>query len=547
MGNEKGKWLQFEDGLLQDRSLENKLVSINQNSYKQFHEKCVNQKLAKERRTILIFLGTISGKRKKDKHANTDVHSTEKLLIESIMDARTLSKDGKNEFFTAAVVKCEDSDIQDAAYIKGKETEEKENCTQIDLAKKVLDKGSRIIDNRKKSLWEKYVFIDKDIRKSAKECTKDFVSIVCGILVQYWPFVISVLYFGTLYLQEKIIKPFGYVWIIFGVLYGVIYKYGKKALERAREEVRNEIRYYRSLDYPVIFYNGTGKTKKWMKNYIQKYIEGEEGENKKSVFYIGAVDFKMQGKNIHKFIVPEGCPEWGLICLCKLVRDLADNPWGEIRSGIAIMDSEKGEFVFSPSLEADKEQNDSDSQLRIFKMPKDEKALMEEIKKKEIWHFAKNPSGEEPSSRLFPIGNSVYVIRRNISWNEFEGEVIKLQRVIVPHIDIFATPITYYFWLIQVDEKECALIERLNMMLSFPTWEEDLWFDIWESIIQLIKDFQNEKVNKLCETVYNHKKHEHWRNFADYKKYCENNLMEKEDKDMSVQENLISQKAKILR
>lgn len=545
MGNEKGKWIQFEDGLRQNEGLENKLVNINWNSYKQFREKCVNQKLAEERRVILIFFGTISGKRKKDKCVNTDVHSTEKLLIESIMDACTRSKDGKGEFFTAAVVKCEDSEIENAAYIDGKEIEEKKNNTQIDSAKKVLDKGGRIIDKREISLWEKYVLIDKDIRENAKNHTKNFLSIAFGILVQYWPLIIAALYFVTVYLQEKIIEPYGYMLIIGGVIYGVIYRYGKMALKRAREDVRNEIKYYRCLDYPVIFYNGTGKTKRWMKNYIQKYMEGEdEGKTKESVFYIGAADFKIEEEKIHNFIIPEGHPEWGLICLCKLVRDLADNPWGEIWSGTAIIDNIKDESVFSPSLEADKEQNDSDPQLRIFKMPKDEKALSEEIEKKKTWHFARDPDSEDPRSRLFPIGNSVYAIRKNISWSDFKGEVIKLQTKIIPGIDVFATPITYNFWLIQVDEKEYTLIERLNMILSFPTREEDLWFDIWNSIIQLVENLQNEKISRLCEKVLDDKMPKYLKSFEEYKKLLENSLKEKVDKDKNVQEELVKRKTK---
>lgn len=539
MGNEKGKWIKFEDGLLRSDVLENRLANINMNSYKQFREKCVDQKLAEERRAILIFLGTNLGKRKKGKHVDMGEHSTEKLLIESIMDSCTRGKEGKGEFFTAAVVRCEDRDIENAAYINRKEIEEKKNNPKINSAKEVLDKGGRIVDYRKISLWEKYVLVDKDIQETAKNHIKKFLLVVCGILVQYWLFIISVLNFVTIYLRERIVKLDEYVWMVAGIIYCVICRFIKFVMKKAGEKVRKEIRYYRSLDYPVIFYNGTGKAKRWIKNYIQKYIEGEEEEKTKEfVFYIGATDSKLEERKIHKFIIPKGHPEWGLICLCKLVRDLADNPWGEIWSGTAIVDKIKDKSVFSPPLEAYKEQNNSDPQLQIFKIPTDEKKLRDEIEKKKNWHFARDPSIEDPESRLFPIGNSVYAIQRNISWSDFEEEVIKLQRKIIPRINIFAIPINYEFWLIQVAGKEREFIER-------PTWDNDFWSNIWQSIIQLIEkieSFQNEKICEFYEIVWDEKMDKYLIGFADYKKTLENILGEKIDKDKSNQEELVKQK-----
>ncbi len=546
MENAKGKWIRFEDGLSQNALLDSKSVNINNDSYKQFHKKCVNQKLAEERRVILIFFGTILGKRKKDKHINMDVYSIEKLLIDSAMEACTLSKDGKGEFFTAAVVKCEDSDIQNAACINKKVIKKKEECAQIELAKKVLDKGNRIIDYRKISLWEKYIFIDKDIRETAKNRIQNIIMIVCGILVRYWPFIISALYYITEYLQKKILNQYKDELIIFGIIYYIIYQQCKRALKKAKEEIEKDIEYYRELDYPIIFYNGTGKTKRWMKNYIQKYMEREgKGKTKESVFYIGMVDFEIKEK-IHKFIIPKGHPEWGLICLCKLVRDLADNPWGKIWLGTSMINKIKDEFVFSPSLEANEEQHKSNSQLQIFKMPKDEKKLRDEIKKKKNWHYARDPSTKYSHNTLFPIGNSVYAIRENISWNDFIEKVIELLPQIIKNNDIYADSVDYEFWLIQVDKKECKLIESLNMISSYPTWKEDLWVNIWNSIIKLIKECQNEKISELSEIVYRGKKHKLWQDFAQLKKYFENNMMEKVDKNMSVQEKLTNQKTKTL-
>ena len=531
MGNEKGKWIQFEDGLLQSEVLENRLARINMSSYSKFREMCVNEKLAEKRRAILIFLGTNSGKRKKGKRIDIDEHSTEKLLIESIMDSCTRSKEGKGEFLTAAVVRCEDEDIKNAAYIGRKEIEEKKNNTRIDLAKEVLDKGSRIVDDRKISLGEKYVLIDKDIRETTKNYIKKCFLIVRGILVQYWLLIISALHFITVYMQEKIVKPHEFGLMLFSIIYCVICGFFKYVIEKAGEEVRKEIRYYRSLDYPVIFYNGTGKTKRWMRNYIQKYVEGEEEEKtKESVFFIGVDDSKSEAGKIYRFIIPKEHPEWGLICLCKLVRDLADNPWGEIWPRTTVIDKFKEKSVFSLSQEADKEQKNSNSHLRIFKMPKDEKELREEIEKKKNWHFARDPSSEDPESRVFPIGNSVYAIRRNMSWSDFEGEVIKLQRKIIPGINVFAVPIDY--------EKECELIER-------PLWDNDLWSDIWQSIIQLIErieSFQNVKINELYEIVRDEKKDKYLIGFVDYVETLENILKEKVDKSKSNQEELIKQK-----
>ena len=543
MGNEKGKWFQFEEGLLANETLENRLANINRNSYNEFRVKCIDQKLAEKRRAILFFWGTKSGKRKKDKQTNMD--DTEKLLIKSIMEACTRSEDGKGELLTVAVVRCEDPYVENAAYIDGKEIEQKKNNILVELEKKVLDNGGRIVEDRRISLCEKYVLIDKDIRDTSKNHIKSFLSIAFNILLKYWAIIIPAIDFAATYLREKAIKPYEYVLIIFCIIYHIIYKRGKKALEKAGERIRCEIGYYKSLGYPVIFYNGTGKIKNWMKNYILKYMEG--GNLKGPVFYIGAIDSKLAEKELYKFIIPKGHPEWGLICLCKLVRDLADNPWGENWLGIPIMDKIKDEFVDSSSIDLNKEQNNLDSRIQIFKMPKDIKKLREEIRKKKNWHFARDPSSKDPISRLFPIGNSVYAIRRDISREDFQNEVVELQNTILPGIDVFANPIICYFWLIQVAEKECELMERLNMILSFPIWEEDLWFNIWNSIMQIMENCQNEKINELCETVYNEKKHVYWLSFVDYKKYLENNLKEKVDKDKCDQEELVWQKTKILR
>lgn len=541
MGDGKGKWFQFEEGLQQSECLENKLANINENSYKQFHEEYVNQKLAKERRAILIFLGTNSDKRKKGKHIDMDKHSAEQLLIQSIMNSCTRSEVGKGELLTAAVVRCEDKDIVDAAYIKGKEIKEKKNISQIDSAKKFLDKGGRIVDNKGISLWGKYELIDKDIRETANSHPQKWLSIVFRVLIQNWVYIISVLYFFTRKWQEVVEGPCKYVLLIFGIIYFIVFENIKWAMKEAGEEVRKEIRYYRNLDYPVIFYNRAEKEKRWMKKYIQEYMRGEEEEEtKESVFYIGANNSKLEEEKIHKFIIPKGHPEWGLICLCKLMRELADNPWGEIWPDTAITDIVKSELVFNPSLEAYEEQNNSDPQLYIFKMPRDEKKLRDEIEKKENWHFARDPSSKDSKSRLFPIGNSVYAIRRNISWSDFRGEVIGLQRKIAPEIGTFATPISYQFWLIQVVENELEVIEKLNMISGMPIWDNDLWGDTWQNIIQLIENFQNVKINELCEIVWDEKKASYSMSFADFKKSLEN--IQKENVI-----TLISRKARILR
>lgn len=517
MSDGKGNWFRFEDGIQQSENLENELAYINKCSYEQFREKYVNQELAKERRAILFFWGSNSGKRKKGKHIDTDVNATEKLLIESIMDSCTRDKEGRGEFLTAAVIRCETSDINNVAHVHGKEIRKAENNPTKQSAKKFLDEGHRIVDDRKISFWEKYVLINKDIQIIANFLKKELLVSVGECLIHNWVFIIPLLYFFTEEWKENIEK-LNFFWIILGsVTYKIVCGYYKRAVDQAKEKVSNEVSYYKCLDYPCIFYIETGKTKRWMIKYIQQYVEGEEGKTKGSVFYIGANNSKLE-KNIHKFIIPEGHPEWGLICLCKLVRDLADNPWGEIWSGTAIIDKSKDISVFSPSLEADMQQNTSNQRLKIFKMPSDEKNLWNQIEEKKAWHFARDPSSKDPESKLFPIGDSVYVIRGNISWVDFVEEVNMIQEKILPKISAFKT-VNFQFWLIQVDENELEVIEKLSTVQA----RDNVFLEgIWQRIIQLIESLQNEKIYELCELVWEGKKAKYWMSFADYIKILEN-------------------------
>lgn len=549
MSDGKGKWLRFEDGLPgSDVVSDNELTANNGESYDQFCAQCVYQKSAEKRRTILIFLednADIKGRRKKDREIDEDENPAKKLLFESIMKSYNIHKVDGRKFLTVLAVRCEDSEIKNEACLNESKikVKNKKECVKVESARKVLDNGGRIFDDRKRSLWEKYVLIDIEMWETANSQIIKWLSVVLGILFQYWLIIISALYFVTESLREKIVEPYGYVLMIFGVIYCVICRCFKMAKEKAREEVRKEIRYYRNLDYPIIFYNGTGKTKRWMKNYIQKYIEGEkEDKAKESVFYIGAVNTKLEEEKIHKFIIPKGHPEWGLICLCKLVRDLADNPWGEIWSGTVILDKSNGEPVFSPSLETNKEHNISDLQLQIFKMPKDEDNLREQIEKKKNWHFARDPSSEDSTSSLFPIGDSVYAIRKNISWSDFKGEVIKIQRKVMPEIKVFVNSVECQFWLIQIVEKEREVIDQLNEISSRPTWNNDLWEDIWQNIIQLVENLQNEKITKLCEIVWDEKKAKSQMSFADFRNILEKTQREEVNKAKSDQEEFVRQR-----
>lgn len=165
MGGEKGKWLRFEDGLPGSEVVsDNELTNNNRKSYERFREWCVDRIPAKERRIILIFLGVNSGKgkvgkRKQDKIVKKDENSTRKLLIESIMKSCTTNRVDGNTFFTASVVKCEDFDIKNVACLTEHEKgiEEKGNEPSIDSAKKILDKGGRIVDSEKISLRKRMV------------------------------------------------------------------------------------------------------------------------------------------------------------------------------------------------------------------------------------------------------------------------------------------------------------------------------------------------------------------------------------------------------
>lgn len=552
MGDGKEKWFRFEDGLEEGGAVsDNELTYKNRDSYKEFHKWCVNQKPAEERRVILIFLEEHpdkGNKRKKDREIDENENHAKKLLFESIMKSCSIHKVDGRKFLTVLAVRCEDSDIKNAARLTEFEMkiEKRKECSTVGSARKVLDDGGRIVDNSTRSLWEKYVLIEKDVWESANSQIKTWLTIGKGLLFRFWSLILPVLYYVTGKFQEKIMKPYEIALIILSVVYFVIYNYCKKKekdeKEKAKEKIREEIRYFRSFDYPVIFYNGTGKTTGWMKNYIHRYIEGEkEEEPKELIFYIGESSSELK---IHEFIIPEGHPEWGLICLCKLVRDLADNPWGEIWSGTAITDKLKGEPVFSPSLEADIEHNISDPQLQIFKMPKDEENLRQQIEKKKNWHFARDPSSEDPVSRLFPIGDSVYAIRKNISWSDFKSEAFKIQGKVMSEINGFAKSIEYQFWLIQVVEKEREVIDWLNVISSRPTWDNALWKGIWRNIIQLLKNSKSEEISKLCDIVWDEKKDESQTSFVEYRNFLENSQKEEVDKVNSDQEEFVKQRTR---
>ncbi len=540
MNIEKGKWIQFEDGLCQGDNFDGRTAQINTASYKKFYEEYVNRKSAKERRAILIFLDANPCTRKRNRNIKEDAQSIDKLLIDSVMEACTLSEDGQDEFLTTAVVKCEDSVIQNAAYIDGKKIKEIKNNTQKKPKKGVLKKGGRIIDNKKISFGEKYILTGNYILKTIEKHAKNIRSIMFGSIIQNWVYVITALYNVTIFLQKKIIGKYKYVLIIIGLICCFIYN---EKMKSAREKVSSEIEYYRSLDFPIIFYNRTGKAKSWMKNYILKYMEGEkEEEISKSVFYIGMSDFEIEEEKIHQFIIPEGHSEWGLICLCKLVRDLADNPWGEIWPGTAIIDKIE-ETKFDSSLKTDREQNNLTSRFQVFKMPDDEQVLRSEIAKRRNWHFARDPDSKCPRSRLFPIGNSVYVIRRNISCEDFlKDEVSKLQEKILPNIDIFLNPINYMFWLIQVDESECKIREGLNTISKIPK----MWLSVWQNILHLLGQcLQNEKIWKSCERELGDKMVAMIGiSFADYKNLLENKALKKVDQEKDDQEQLVKQKTR---
>lgn len=516
MGGEKGKWLRFEDGLPGSEVVsDNELTNNNRKSYERFREWCVDRIPAKERRIILIFLGVNSGKgkvgkRKQDKIVKKDENSTRKLLIESIMKSCTTNRVDGNTFFTASVVKCEDFDIKNVACLTEHEKgiEEKGNEPSIDSAKKILDKGGRIVDSEKISLRKRMVlgeeYICNQILNFIKNHLLIFVLICIACMFTHGIMIGSIFENAPEYIK-KILECLNIgtnAIASIGIIYVVLRVYSQDVRKKVLIWADEETHYYRSLNYPVIFYNETGKTKRWIKTYIKRYLRGA-GENKpsKPVFYIGAEGSKFKDDKIQEFVIPKGYPEWGLICLCKLVRDLADDPWGVINlktdyANYNHYDDKRKDPVES---KVNDSINQGRNRIQKFKLWDAEEylAVMRAKLSKEYWSFCKVNRCKN-DRMLCPIGSSVYVIytfEKQIYYSGISQEIEKIWRATKEISVKYKCPPQIIFWIVIVDEEEQKNIDEISEIMSEIQYKDEvdtMSKNIWKIIIHIVMHMARE-------------------------------------------------------
>lgn len=497
MDKGKEKWIRFEDGLLKSEYIETKYAKKNRESYKKFYEDCCDGKLATERRVTLIFLRT-------DINKNKD--PIKKALLDNIMNSCNVCKYDDRKLLTISAVRYEGSAIEDAFDEESSELSvEKADYAKIDDVKKAVEEGKCVCDSRKRPLWKKWILGSKywysviqenSSRKLGKLSNHGSVSLKtwCGICF----FLVSIVT-----VVRNILDPFKEFDMLFETIMGLISACGWIALNQEEKETE----YFRSLDFPVIFFNEIGTAQGWMKSYIKSYMDGQR--NAKPAFYIGMDALGVGIENVYEFIIPKKYPNWGWSCLCKLIRDLSDNPWGEIKFK---MDVENSSNIHAQTLE----ERESRDKIKVFHMPEEEPALKDLIKRQkgEYWSYAKIHESiyerHESMNKLLPIGRSVYVFYKNeiTSLDEFHRDIIEIQDKFLAGIVAFQVSEDIQYWLIVQNEVEQEIIEALDVIFNQSSWQSGhpLWETIWKYIVGLLIQIENQDnltiMKKLCDEVW---------------------------------------------
>lgn len=497
MGEGK-KWIRFEDGITNRQK--------NKASYEIFRKECCNKKNEEERRVILVFLG-VASKKNKD--------PTKKMIIKSIMNSYSWRKYDDTKFLTVSAIKYNNFD---AEYIREEGelpfiVEDRIGYAKADTAREVLDTGGRITDGKKISRWKRLVLGGRYLYSSMQEGTLKYGQILAHVFkhipLKAWYIIFLFFTMGIGGAQSILnnLKCFEVVaWMVCNIiaLCGLV----------ATNSIREEIDYFRSLDYPVIFFNETKKTKGWMKNYIKSYMNGGRGKKPtKPVFYIGVSDKDSEVKGINEFVVSKKNLNWGWVCLCKLIRDLADNPWGEVKAKVNIENETDVSFISMLSTEEEEDQENT----QIFRIPKEENDLYYQVEKQksEYWNYARIHrnihDGQEAINMLFPIGKSVYVIYKNnnINMDEFIREIIGIRSIITKAMELSRLSVSIQYWIVVQDEVKEKIIETLNIILNQTSLTSDhpLWETIWQYIVGLLMQIDNQNnyiiMKELCDKVWN--------------------------------------------
>lgn len=467
MGNGKEKWFRFEDGLTNHDISTKKIIQKNINSYTQFQDNCCKDKRPKERRVILIFLSV----KRKD--------SIKELLYDSIMESYTIDrKDGKKNL-TVAILKY------NAALVTNSSNEElKDAKTEYSAIKNNLDEGYRIVDNKKRTEWQKWVLVSKIVQDTIQNAVDKHMKILMplmrGTLFKWCVLIITLLYLLIQFCQGVLSNINIGIVFFFNILCVIIYAYRKNAME----EIEKEVTYYKKSDCPIIFFNETGKSKMWMRSYIENYINGDKVT--RPVFYIRSGCVKKEMKNVNEYIFPKGCSIWGWICLCKLVRDIAGNPWGErnLIDEIETLASNKKTSLVIQRKVVDQKNAWKEEFLRDLNGKEEIKEQISQLSELH-WNFCWI-DGKCDESILFPIGNSVYVIykRGPELRNRIEQQIRNTQ--------LICATIEIQIWFIEVnetEEKEIAIQVQTENQSVKEKWNI-LWNDLWQSIFDRIIQFE---------------------------------------------------------
>ena len=305
---------------------------------------------------------------------------------------------------------------------------------------------------------------------------------------------------------RKILDSFKEYDMLFGTILGLISACGWIALNQEEKETE----YFRSLDFPVIFINEIGTAQGWMKSYIKSYMDGQR--TVKPAFYIGMGALGSGIENVYEFVTPKKYSNWGWICLCKLIRDLSDNPWGEIKFKMDVENRMGISSIHAQTLE----ERESRDRIKVFHMPEEEFVLWDLIKrqKEEYWSYAKIHERfyerHESMNKLLPIGRSVYVFYKNerTSLAEFLWDVIEIQGKFLVEKEAFQVSEDIQYWLIVQNEAEQEIIEALDVILNQSSWQgsHPLWETIWKYIVGLLIQIENQDnltiMKKLCDEVW---------------------------------------------
>lgn len=323
MGDGKGKWIRFEDGLIQGKELDPQLCAENENTYNSFRKNYYDSMVKSPFMLICFTVPKKGGKGKQGKINKEQLTDdfVQTALLDSIMAA---SYQKEQEVPAIAVIKCAKGEVSDAVYRQacaGKVLKIEQLDGVGDIRNKI-EEGYRVIVNGEWKFRKKITvhniqeliktIYDMGVLNILKVLADVFGKMGCGILAF---FAVNIDAIKSCLPKEGIL-----------VLYFIFFMSIGLAIKGIRKKIwiMYEIECLGEIGYPVIFFNATKKDTGW----IQSYIKGINRQSSKSLPLCISVD-KLNIQNLMQFVIPKGYPNWGWLCLCKLTRSVADNPWNE--------------------------------------------------------------------------------------------------------------------------------------------------------------------------------------------------------------------------